>query len=169
MSYQLPLAVEANEYRILRSELIEQHGLDEDDQVLLDSLDGQTGIMDQLASMLRRALELDDMASTVATQQKRLADRKTALEDRAARLRRIVIYYLDLIGRKKIEAPDFAYTLAHGRRTLIGDADPAALPDRLVRVKREVNRVAVKQAIEAGENIEGFSLGNGPPHLRSVT
>lgn len=173
MTIQSPLAASAASYRLLRQELIDQHGLGDDDQVLLDSLDGATDVMDQLATMLRKARDLDRFAGMVSVQQKELAERKSALEDKAAKLRRIAVYFMDLIGRKRIEAPDFAYVLTKGRPTLVGDADPiellAARRDSFVRTKYELNRSAIKTALECGEHVEGFSLSNSPPHLRAVT
>lgn len=170
MTIQTPLADAANHYRLLRSVLIEQHGLDEDEQALFDTLDGASDLMDQLSAMLRRARELDRYVGMVAEEQKQLAERKAALEEKASRLRRIVVYFLGLIGRRRIEAPDFAYTLSNGQRSLVGGVEDAkTLPVRFQRVKVEEDRKAIKAALKGGEVVEGYSLSNASQYLRSAT
>ena len=52
-----------------------------------------------------------------------------------------------------------------GPPSLVGSADPAGLPDSLVRIKREANKTAIRQAIEAGDDVPGFSMSNGRPVL----
>ncbi len=159
----------ANAYRILRKELIEQHGLTDDDQVLLDTLDGENDIMDQLAAMLRRGRELETWIAANRLSIDALKARNDSLAQKVERLRKIAMYFLGLIGRKRIEAPDFTYTLANGRQTLMGECDPDKLPDKYVRIKREPNRLAIFAALKDGEVIEGYTISNGSPHLRSIT
>jgi len=170
MNAHSPLAAEADRYRILRADLISTHGLDEDDQALLDTLDGATDIVDQLAAMLRRARELDRFAEVVYAEMKELGTRKAKLEEKADRLRRIVVYFMGLIGRKRIETPEFAYVLANGQRSLVGATEDAStLPERFQRVKVTEDRKAILAALKAGEEVPGYSLSNGSQHLRSAT
>jgi hypothetical protein len=168
MNHKPQLAEQAAAYRIARRDLMEIHGLGEDDQVLLDSLDGLTDCMDQMVSMLRRAREMETwvVANEVAIEALRV--RNASLKGRVRKLRSIVVYYLGYLNRKKVEAHDFSYTLANGRQSLIGDCDPNELPDKFVRIKREPDRIAIFKALKDGEIVPGYSISNGAPHLRSL-
>ena len=65
------------------------------------------------------------------------------------------------------QAPDFTVCLGQGKPPLAGveSLDPTLLPERFVRVERTVNRTALREALDAGENIPGVYLGNPQPFL----
>jgi hypothetical protein len=71
------------------------------------------------------------------------------------------------VGLSKIERPEATISVRPGGVSVVysADFDPAALPDDLVRIKREADKPAVKAALEDGREIAGATLSNSPPVL----
>jgi phosphosulfolactate phosphohydrolase-like enzyme len=65
----------------------------------------------------------------------------------------------------KIEMPEATLSLRAGQQQLIGDADPASLPDELCKISRSLDRTKIKEALKTGQTIPGFELSNSPPSL----
>lgn len=164
-----PLAASAALYGRMKGELAERYQLAEDDPALLDTLDGCTELGDGIAAILRRARELEAHVKSLQQQKRDLHDREVVKTEGAKKLRAIALHYMDQVGMRRLERPDFTASPANGRTKLIGlDAEGLAdrLPERLCRIKREPDAKAIREAIEAGDVIEGVSLSNGGRTLR---
>lgn len=168
VNQHVPLPAQAAQYIRLRQELVEVYGLDEEDPALLDTLDGQSDFTDVLAAMFRRAEELESHAASLDAQAKERRDRADIKRDRAAKLKRTIVHYMDAAGLPRLERPEFMISVAWSRRSIIVPDDVSALPPQYVREKiiRTPDKEALKQALETGEVIEGVSLSNAHRTLR---
>ncbi len=149
----------------LRTELAEAHGLDENDDVLPDSLDGITDLGDQLVELMRYAVELEAMAEALVGMVKTMQARKDRFLKTSTTIRQHVAEAAREAGIPRLTRPDVTLSFGMTKPALAGEADPDALPDEFVRVKREVNRTAIKAAIDAGREVEGFRLSHGRPSV----
>ena len=61
--------------------------------------------------------------------------------------------------------PEATISIRKGQPQLVGEADPASLPDELCKISRDVDRAKVKEELRAGRDVPGFSLSNGAPSL----
>jgi Siphovirus Gp157 len=164
---QVSLATAAHVWNNLKRELIEVHQIGDDDPALFDTLDGIADLPDRLRDLLRyRRQKLAD-AEALKSIIKDMQDRHARLQSSAEGIGRAVAHCMLLAGVKSLPAPDFTASVRYGQPPLSGaeTLDPTKLPDRFVRIKREVNRTALRDALEAGENIEGVYLGNPQPTL----
>lgn len=170
MNAHAPLAIARAHFERMKTELVETYGLNEADPALWDTLDGETDFGDALASMIKRARELEAHAESLGTTIKGLQERKAHKVDRARQLRAVVLHFMDEVGMPRLERPEFVATPTRRPAGLAGldTVDVDALPDALVRIKREPNASAIKAAIEAGQVIEGVRLGNPSRTLRIV-
>jgi hypothetical protein len=168
MNIQTPLASAVALWSRTRAELVDVHQLGEDDPALLDTLDGLTDLGDRLAAMLRRARQKEADSKALGEMIAEMKDRKTRLDNSAESLRRASAWAAHEAEIPRLERPDFTATFTMGKRALVGDAPVDQLPPKFVRVKREADKVAIRQALEAGETVPGFNLSNSPKPIVTV-
>jgi hypothetical protein len=154
---------------ILRSQiealLREYPDLADDDILRADMLEGETDIREIVTGINRM---IEDAKALVDGTQSRLDD----LADRKARFRKRVDFGRDLIRKileaaqiSKLELPEVTAFLKNNPQQLIGDPDPNALPDELVKITRAPDRAKIKEALARGLAVPGFTLSNAPPSL----
>jgi phage host-nuclease inhibitor protein Gam len=163
MSAALQLATSVAEWTRLKTELREIHGLEPDDDALDDTLDGELSLGDQIHALLRVACENELFAEALDKRITEYKARKDRLSRAAKAIRQHVAEAALEAGLKKLPRPDMTVSFGLSKPALVGDADPDTLPDALVRTKREINRTAIKAALDAGQDVPGFTISNGRP------
>lgn len=156
-----------------------------EEQKALDALIGmQDGELDDAAEELYRELvakeatKADDfgrylrtreaLAATIKEEEKRLADRRKAIENHVARLKRYAVMALQNMGRPKIEGAVFTLAVQKNPPSIDVQVSEEELPEefvRLVPAKFEVDRPALLTAVKAGREVAGVVLVEGY-HLR---
>jgi hypothetical protein len=163
----LDLAALTTIWAALRAKLAEESGLDDDE--LMDTLDGELDLADRLRSLIRKRRHLLADADALKGMIREMQERKLRLEKTADTIANAVVHAMSEAGIRKLSAPDFSVSLGQGKPPVAGadSLDPTLLPDRFVRVERSVNRTALREALDAGEDLSGISvyLGNPSPHL----
>jgi hypothetical protein len=129
----------------------------DDEEAFLDTLDGCADTTDAARRVLRWANEQEAQAEAM----KDLAATYSA----RAKVLMALFHFLEYLGVRSMQLPEATISIRQGTVSLTGEADPAALPDDLVRIKREPDKAAIKAAIEAGRHVPGYSLSNGGPVL----
>jgi hypothetical protein len=137
-----------------------------DDEILrADMLDAETDLKTVLSELFDLA---DDAKENIEKQTRRLQ----TLSARRARFARQVEFYRELMLRllqsadlKKIILPEATLSQMTGLPQIVGEIDLLALPDDLVRIKREPNREAIRAALLAGRELPGLALSNSQPKL----
>lgn len=148
----------------LRERLKAEYGLDDDDEALADTIEGETDLGEQLARLARAALRSEYMAKGIGELIKDTQLRKTRLEHRAEKLRAVINWALSESGTKKISAPDMTLSLSIGKAPIVID-DAAPIPERFLRVKSEPNKIAIRAALDNGEDLPFAKFGNASPTL----
>jgi hypothetical protein len=160
-----PLHTAAQAYRIMRDKLLEQMPeLAEDEECLRDTLEGATTVTDQLAALVRSAAQDEAMADGLKEHQTKLANRKTALLDRARKKRAIAMHYMGDLGLKRIVTDDMTVTIRPVQPSVV-IVDESLLPENLTRVKREPDKKAIKEALATGV-VPGAVMSNGGETLQ---
>ena len=155
----------AAEYRRHREALLADYPeLADDDQALSDTLDGETDAIDVIARFIREGREDEAMAAALDAMMKDMGERKARIRSRADRRRGIALSLMQAIGERKVERPDFTASI-RAVPPKVEITDEAALPDALCKVTRAPDKVAIKQAIEHGDQVPGAVLGNGGESL----
>lgn len=137
----------------------------EDDEAWQMSLESETDVNEFLANLVRK---IDDTKALVIGTKDRFEElkaRKDRFEYRIEALRELASKIMYEAEIAKIELPEATISLRAGTQQLIGDADPASLPDELCKVSRTIDRTAIKGALKAGQTVPGFQLSNSPPSL----
>ena len=137
-------------------------GDDFDDQTFLDTLDGETDVMDMIGHLIRRRVEaqevekaMKEIASTYTTRARRHADQASACTKALGQI-------LDAIGEQKV-AHQLATVSRTKPRVSLSIYDETAIPSQLCKLSPD--NAAIKASLEAGEPVPGAELKAGEPGL----
>lgn len=132
------------------------------DEVVADTLEALEGELIQKGQAVAAfALNLSAEIDAIKTVEKRISDRRKALEKRADNLRDYLRTNMEKAGISEIKALDGSFTakLAKGRPSVVID-DESLIPDdsEFVRWKREVSKTAIADAIKNGQDVPGAHI-----------
>ena len=134
--------------------------LHDDEELLADTLDGETEIKPVVNRLLGKVLNDEALIEGIADSVRVLNDRKKRFERRINFNRELVKHILENSGLKKLEVPlGTASIRATPPSVLV--LDDTIIPDEYLRIKKEVNKSAIKAALENGKAIDGAVLSNG--------
>ena len=164
MSYATPASILADYQRKKADLLAAFPELAEDEQALLDTLEGEAGLHDALAAMIRKAQEAEAFEEACASLIAAKSARRSRFGQQSIALRDAVLSLMQAAGLRKLEMPDFTASVAQGRGKVV-ITDEAALPDQFFRVSRAPNKTAVSDALKDGQTVPGALMSNGEPTL----
>jgi len=139
--------------------------LAEDDEALQASIESETDLYDLLTAIVRR---IEDAKALIFGTNDRIGEliaRRERFEHRIDAMRELAFKVMQAAEVAKVELPDATLSLRAGTQQLVGDADPALLPDSFCKVSRSLDRPAIKAALKTGQAVPGFQLSNSPPSL----
>lgn len=147
-------------------ERIRQAFPDIDEETLAGSVESETELDGAIIAAVRQALERESLSAALALRIKEMQERKKRLDDGAEVIRRAVLDAMLSVAWKKLPmpVPDVTVSVGAGSPKLL-ITDESALPFDLLEVVSKPNRAAIKEALKAGRNVEGATLGNAEPHL----
>lgn len=163
-----PLTRSLATHEALKRQLREIYGDEIDQEALLDTLDGESDLVELIAATYRQALADDAMVEGIKALQDKLAARRKRIEHRSEKLKAAVAHAMEASERAKITAPDFTLSLGRGPDKLIV-TDDGLIPPDFWRIKREPDKAALKEALKGGATIPGAVLSNGGTVLRART
>lgn len=139
--------------------------LADDIQLRADMLDAQTPIADVLADLIRMGEAARMLRDGSKEQLARLKARSERFDKRIEFTRSLMRAVLDTAALKKFELPEGTVFLRHNQPTLIGEVDPVALPDELVKIERKPDKAKIKDALSRGLVVPGYQLSNSEPSI----
>lgn len=159
-----PLYMIATNYRaILEMALAE--GLDADEELrdaLLNIRDELSTKADNICYVIKALLEEEESLKKEAL---RLAKRAKSREGSAERLKEYLKSCLEGAGVVKVKADHFNVTIVKGREILVV-GDESKIPNKFwAQPPKELDKAAVKLALQAKEEVDGATLGRGDPYI----
>ena len=137
--------------------------VDEDDEAFIDTLESIEGeIEDKADNYAKLIKEFEAEAEKFDKESKRLADKRDAIKNKVSRMKRSLEQAMIVTGKTKFKTELFSFGIQKNTPSVVlsfDDKDAAEidkLPDRFVKVTKTVNKTAIKDAINAGEDI-GFA------------
>src|SRR5690606_21435558 len=112
----------------LRKQIAELFSLDENDQALRDTLEGESDFAELCGAALREAKNREAMAEGLQARLNELRQRKDRMEHAAKHIRAIVAEAMLNAGEKKLVLPDMTVSVRMGKPNLV--IDEASIPDR---------------------------------------
>lgn len=157
------LSIEAKSYAELKERLVEAYGLEDDDQSLLDSLEGATNLKEMIVASIRHARRKEAFAKALS---ELIADnrrRQQRMEHAAENVRAAVTLAMETAGLPRVESADFTISFRQAKPAPVV-TDETLLPDWAIRVKKEPNKLLINERYKfQGDDFEcpGVSISNG--------
>jgi Gp157 protein len=137
-----------------------------DDEVLrADMLSAETEIDDVMTSLIRAGEDARAFRDGGKEQISRLQERGKRFDRRIEYTRELLMTILAAANLRKKELPEATVYIRHNPPSIVGDLDPAKLPDDVVRIERKVNKTLLREAMEAGRSFDGLQFSNSPPSV----
>ena len=136
-----------------------------DDEAWLATLESETDFNEILTTIVRRIEDAKALVIGTKDRFEELRARKDRFEHRVETLRELAFKIMQAADLPKVELPEATLSLRAGTQQLIGESDPAELPDELCKISRSPDRTAIKDALKTGKMVPGFSLSNSTPSL----
>lgn len=147
---------------ILKASLADALALDPD--LLLDTVEGETGLLETLDAILLAELadaeHIEALDRAIGT----LKGRQQRFEVRQATRRALIEQAMMLLERKKLERPGATITMAE-RAPTVRVEDESAIPSRFFTTKPVLDKKALTEAVKGGEDVPGAVLTNGTVSL----
>ena len=164
------VSLEVREFNRVREWIAAQSGLDADDEVVIDTADGETSLTGLLAHIVRESRQRLADADACAVQIKALSERKKRHMDAAEKSRARVAEAMLEAGLPKLSPGDFTATakMTAPKPEVINEDELEPFYTRTVRVpdKEAINGEYKRcQAEGVSFEIPGVSISNGRPSL----
>ena len=104
----------------------------------------------------RWIIEQEAMADVLKAEAKRLIAKATALQNRADRVRELIKGAIVATGETKHKTDLFSFFIKKSESVNVVSEDE--LPREFLRIKREADKIKIKEALKKGEHIEGCSI-----------
>lgn len=134
--------------------------LQDDEELLADTLEGETSFNEVMEKLVTQIREQDMQAEA-------LGARIGALQERKTRSGKRVEFYRALIFKLMQAANTTSHRTTEGNLS-VGKSPPkviitdeAAIPDEFMRVTKAPDKVLIKKALEAKQSVRGATLSNG--------
>jgi hypothetical protein len=137
----------------------------EDDESWLLAIESETELDRLLTAIVRQIEDATALADGTSGRLTVLQQRTERFQHRINSLRGLAFKMLDASGLPKVELPEATLSIRKGQPKLVGEADPASLPDDYCKVSRTLDRSKIKDALKAGQTVPGFELSNSEPSL----
>ncbi len=169
----LPLETATRLHVRLRDWLKKNYDFESDeDQCLIDSLDGISDFKEIVAKLAREARYEEAMAEACKGLIKDMQDRKARREAKAERLRAAIAWAMAEAAEKKVDAPDATISVRDGTPKLVFDreatTEDAGQGLATAKVTCSWNKEAVSEAI-ANLNNEAASIAHYEPATPVLT
>jgi len=136
---------------------------DDEDQWLL-SLESETDLREFLTVAVKRMYEaeafvegIDDLITDIKTRRQRFEQRGEAMRSLAFRV-------MTTAAVRKVELPQATLSIRAGQPKVI-ITDETRLPEHCIRIKREPDKLLIREHLARGEHVAGAELSNSEPQL----
>lgn len=140
------------------------HNLQLDPEFLSDLAEGQTNLFEAIDVLLHDDLHDRALIEGLKFVLTDMEARKQRLDDRIETRRALFEQALMILERRTIERPTATISLA-ARPPTLTVTDESQIPSHFFRAKPVLDRKALREALERGENASGAYLSNGPMTL----
>ena len=133
---------------------------DIDEQALKDTMEGIEGALEIKAEGYAKVIRtLEGDAAACDAESKRLRNKKQTIENNIKRMKAALQMAMEATGKRRFKTQLFSFNIQKNTAAVVMDeAYIENIPERfLVRKYPEINRKAIKDAINAGEDLEGLA------------
>jgi hypothetical protein len=136
----------------------------DDEQLLIDVIDGQTDYVELLDTAVIAVDQLEANVEAIDAQIARLNVRKARFSFRNDRLRVAILETAKALGVTSMKRALYTLTINKGR-TSVDVTAPDDLPQGYFKLVRQPDKAAIKTTVEAKADVPGAQLVTGNPSL----
>lgn len=163
------LEIAAFNYEAEKKRLIELHPwLAEDQETLMDTLEGCTDLREAIAEVVRAAKIDEALSIGLSEYITALEARKFDHDQRAKAKRSIAFRYMSEHDIRSIKAPDHTISIRRIPPGVIIENENI-IPEKFQKITKTPNKTAIKKALEAGDDVPGATLSNGGETISITT
>jgi hypothetical protein len=133
---------------------------DTDEAVILDTLEGVGGELEEKADNYARVMrQMDADAAAIKAEEERLYNRRKSLENRSVWLKQRLKSVMEMTGKKKIKTELFSFGIQKNPASVVIDEQyieniPA---EYLIAQDPKIDRQKIKEDLKAGKDLEGIA------------
>jgi hypothetical protein len=155
-------------HQVIKEQLLfENKELSEDDQTLIDTLDGLSDLPEQIAALVRDAMRTKTMAKALKIIIEDNVSRKQRFEAKAERLRALALWAMTEADIKKIDAPDNTISVVPGRRSVI-ITDEELVPDEMCKIERTPKKDEIAEELKSKRFVP-YAVWSNPECILKVS
>jgi hypothetical protein len=157
------LSFTVSQIALLASSLIElDPDFAADTQLLVDTIDGESSLLDTVDCIVNSALVLEAQALGIKDHMKALADRAARMQATADRIRNGIPAVMAALGTTSLKRATYTASIGKGR-TSVEVIDVEQLADGLYKVSKVPDKAAIKALLESDQAVAGAKLVTGEP------
>jgi len=130
-----------------------------DEQLLADMLEGETGLHEFLVRVVDVMDDAEENIDGIEIKMTERRARKARFEQRYEAMRALAKKLMDQAGVRKIVLPSATLSIRAGPPKVIV-TDESALPPSCIRIKREPDKIAIKEHLARGDQVSGAEMSN---------
>jgi hypothetical protein len=131
-----------------------------DPQILADTMEGIEGELEVKAESYAKVMKnLEADVAGIKAEIDRLSERKKTIENNIKRMKEALQFSMETTGKTKFKTELFSFSVRNNAPKVVMDEEYIEnVPERFLKYKDpEINRTAIKEAIQGGENLEGLA------------
>ena len=147
---------------------LRQKDMDDDAELVADTIEGETGLIEAIEAGLDELDECDVMETGLEAKEKAFADRRAKIKNRRERIKALIEQAMIATDQTTLRLPRATLTLAKRAASVlvINEADiPAKFWVEQERPAPKLDKKALGAALKANEAIPGATLDNGSVSL----
>jgi Siphovirus Gp157 len=138
--------------------------LAEDEVLRRDTIEGDTDFIEYMRLLERRRQDARTLQEALELYVEELKQRSDRFKRRDEGMRALMLNLLQHAQLRRLELPEATISVRHGvPRVVI--TDEAELPGEFWRIKKEPDKIKLKQALEISTHVPGATLSNSPETL----
>lgn len=133
---------------------------DIDEQALKDTMEGIEGALEDKAEGYAKVIRtLEGDAAACDAESKRLRNKKQTIENNIKRMKAALQYAMQATGKTKFKTALFSFGIQKNPAAVVIDEGYIEnIPDRfLIPQDPQIDKKAIKEALKAGEDLEGIA------------
>jgi hypothetical protein len=142
---------------------LKESGDADDREIVETAIEGETSLLEAIDEALAQIDECEVLMTGLKAKEEAFSDRRKVIEQRAERLRASIEQALITTEQEKVTLPTATIYLAKRKPNIVIDneADIPAAYWTIPKVEPKLDKKALKEALDAKEEIPGAHLDNG--------
>jgi len=155
-----PILAAEDVTREINALLLEYPQLADDEELFRDTLEGNTRFNEIMDRLLGEMRDNETLAEATSARIAKIRERQTRLTHRAQFYRSLMHRLLTVTGIQSVALAEAKVSIMKLPDKVI-ITDESAVPDAFMKITKEPNKTAIKNAIKTGTYVPGAVLSNG--------